>query len=56
MGFDAKTTYQNILKNKAITFPKCYDVKTPVKILEAPSEKNLIAGKNIPSKWLFLLL
>jgi len=50
IGFDAKTTYQTILKNKDAKFPKCYDVKTPVRILEAPAEKNLVAGKTYTFK------
>jgi hypothetical protein len=50
LGFDAHLTYQKILKNNKATFPKCYDVKTPVRILKAPPQKNLVAGKTYQFK------
>ena len=52
LGFDAYLTYQKILKNKNATFPKCYDVKTPVRVLKAPPQKNLIAGTTYQFKLL----
>lgn len=50
IGFDAKTTYETILQDPQAQFPKCYNVKTPVRILEAPAQKNLIAGKTYTFK------
>lgn len=45
IGFDAKKTYNAVLKNPTATFPKCYDTKTPILILEAPAQKDLVVGK-----------
>jgi hypothetical protein len=46
IGFDAKKTYETVLKAPTATFPKCYDVKTPILIVDAPAQKDLVVGKS----------
>lgn len=45
IGFDAKKTYETVLKAPTATFPKCYDVKTPILVVDAPTQKDLVVGK-----------
>lgn len=52
-GFSAKNTYRSIRKNLKVKFPKSYDIKTAVKILEAPAHKSIVVGKS--SKFKFVI-
>jgi len=44
-GFDPKKTYQKVRKEGKIDLPKSYDIKTPVKVLDAPAEKYIAVGQ-----------
>lgn len=36
LGFNGMETYKNAYENRSITFPKCYNIQTPVKAISAP--------------------
>ena len=50
LNYPFGTLDETFIKNPKAKFPKCYDVKTPVRILEAPPQKELVAGKTYKFK------
>ena len=51
MGFDGQETYQDILTNKNLAFPKSFDLDTYVEMWFAPKYETLFIGESYPFKF-----